>query len=133
MVIVDTSIWVQFFKKNNSKERRELDLLLVQNEVLMVGVVLAEVLQGARNQHEFERLRDHLSTLPYAQETRDTWTLIGALSYQLRQNGATLSLIDLLIAALAIQRKCEVYTLDQHFARVPGLTLHKVPEPKIGS
>ena len=124
MVIVDTSVWIQAFTARSTAEHKELDGLLNQNQVVMVGPVLAEILQGARSLEEFNRLRVRLAALPYAAATRETWDQSGALSYQLRQQGNPVGLVDLLISALALEHDHQLYTLDNHFHRVPGLKLY---------
>ena len=91
----------------------------------MVGVVLAEILQGARSPQEFDDLHGRLSVLPYVEATQETWARVGALSFQLRQRGQMVALVDLLIAALALEHGHQVYTLDEHFQRVPELRLHE--------
>ena len=126
MVIVDSSVWIQAFRRSSPQERFEVDRLLAQGEALIVGPVFAEVLQGARNSQEFDSLRDRLSALPYQEETIETWVRVGSLSYQLRRRGVALALVDVLIAALAIEGEHSLYTLDDHFQRVPGLKLHKI-------
>lgn len=125
MVIVDTSVWLQFLKVGDPQVRNEMNVLRAKGEVTVVGVVLAEILQGARNQQELEQLANWLTALPYLAETQETWAWVGSLSFQLRQRGAALPMMDLLIASLAIEHNCEVYTLDEHFQRVPGLCLHE--------
>ena len=129
MIIVDTSVWVQAFRINASPEHREVVRLLAQGEVSMVGAVLAEVLQGVRSQQEFERLRERVAALPYLDETKETWTRVAALSYQMRQSGQPVGTVDLLIAALALEHGCTLYTLDDHFQRIPGLALHQAGKP----
>ncbi|MBI4201219.1 MAG: PIN domain-containing protein [Chloroflexi bacterium] len=126
MVIVDTSVWVQFLRVKGSVEHLELDRLLAEGDAVMVGGVLAEILQGARSQQEFDGLNERLSALPYLEATQETWVRVGALSYQLRQRGVMVALGDLLIAALALEHDHQVYTLDEHFQRVPGLRLYEV-------
>ncbi|MBI4216080.1 MAG: PIN domain-containing protein [Chloroflexi bacterium] len=124
MVLIDTSVWIQAFRYDDSAERREVDSLLARREAVLAGAVLAEVLQGARNQQEFQRLRDRLTALPYLEETQETWVRAGRLSYQLRGRGVTVGLVDLLIAALAAEHGCAVYTRDEHLPSIPGLALH---------
>ncbi len=125
MVIVDTSIWVEAFRSKDSSERREVDRLLATGQVALVGPVLAEVLQGARDQSEFESLQDVFSALPYVEDGREVWARVGHLSYELRRHGSALGLIDLLVGALALQSGHSVYTSDTHFQRIPGLRLHE--------
>ena len=124
-VIVDTSVWLQFLKAGIPSVRTEMNLLRARGEIVMVGVVLAELLQGVRNQKELEQLADWFSPLPYLAETRDTWTRVGRLSYELRRRGAAVSLSDLVIAVLALEHDASIFTLDEHFQRIPGLKLHK--------
>ena len=128
MVIVDTSVWVTAFRAGASQERRELDRLLAAESVVIVGPVLAEVLLSARDEQEFDGLQSRLLALDYASETPQSWAKVGSLSYQLRQEGKTVGLVDLLIAALALEHGHELYSLDQHFQRMPGLQLYS-PQP----
>ncbi len=90
----------------------------------MAGPVLAEVLQGARSQQEYEQLYLRLTSLPYLDDTAETWARAGALSYELRLRGLAVNLVDLLIAALAMDHGHQVYTLDEHFRRIPGVELY---------
>ena len=90
----------------------------------MVGPVLAEILQGVRTLPEYEKLQGQVGQVPYLEETSDTWNKVGSLSYQLRRQGMALVLVDLLIASLALENDFELYTLDEHFQRIPGLRLH---------
>ena len=119
MVIAGTSVWVQFMRARNSPEHLELARLVRAGQTAMVGSVMAEVLRGARNQGEYERL-------PCVETNRATWAQVGLLSYRLRQEGSMLGVVDLTIAVLALEHGHAVHTLDEHFQRIPGLTLHRV-------
>jgi hypothetical protein len=124
MVVIDTSVWVQALRAAASREREEVDRLLAQEEAAIVGPVLAEVLQGARTQAELEGLYVRLTALPFLVATQHTWSRVGELSFQLRRDGASMSLVDILIATLAMEHDCALYTLDEHFHRIPGVRLH---------
>jgi predicted nucleic acid-binding protein len=43
----------------------------------------------------------------------------------LNQKGITVPLTDLLIAALSITHKCEIFTTDRHFNHMPELMIYK--------
>jgi len=120
MVIADTSVWIPFFNRPDSPEKTALDLLIDADEVAFVGVVLAELLQGCRTPSEREALSDALLALPYYEVTQSTWSQTGDLSAQ----SITLPLSDLIIAALAIERDCRIYSLDTHFKKIPGVHLY---------
>jgi predicted nucleic acid-binding protein len=124
MVIADTSVWIPFFNRPDSPQKTSLDLLIDTDEVSLVGVVLAELLQGCRTQAERDALSDALLALPYYEVTQSTWMQAGELSANLLRRGVTLPLSDLLIAALAIERDCRVYSSDHYFKKIPGLHLY---------
>ncbi len=124
MVIADTSVWIPFFTRPDSLEKAALDFLIGAVEVVLVGVVLAELLQGCRTPAERDSLSDALLALPYYEVARSTWSQAGDLSAPLLRRGITLPLSDLIIAALAIERNCRVYSLDGHFKKIPGLHLY---------
>ena len=80
MVIADTSVWIPFFNRPDSREKAALDLLIDNDEVALVGVVLAEVLQGCKTPSERATLSEALSALPYFEATSSTWIRVGDLS-----------------------------------------------------
>lgn len=125
MVIADTSVWIPFFNRPNSREKQTLDLLIDADDVALVGIVLAELLQGCRSHQERGELKDGLLALPYLEVTQSTWVNAGALSAGLLRKGITLPLSDLIIAALTIEHHCPVYSLDDHFRKIPDLPLFK--------
>ena len=125
MVVVDTSVWVDYLRNPQSGSGRAMDLLLFRGEVSMVGMVLSEILQGARTDSEFAALRDRLIALEFLEVTLETWIKVGEIALELRRLGSQVPLTDLTIAAVAMQHNQSVYTLDQHFQRVPGLELYE--------
>jgi len=52
------------------------------------------------------------------------WGKAGELSSSLRRKGTTIPLMDLIIAARALEHDTEVFTTDPHFEKIPGLKLH---------
>ena len=126
MIVADTSAWVQFLRRPDSPEGREMRSLIRQGQVALTGVVVAEVIQGARDEGHREELMDLLSALPFLQASYATWARAGLLSFRLRQAGQRLPLTDVAVAAVALEHDCPIFTLDDHFQRVPGLRLHEV-------
>jgi len=123
MVVVDTSIWISFFNRPSSVEKQVLHNLLDRDEVVLVGIILTELLQGVRSTVQRETLRNALMALPYIEVTVDTWLAAGDLSSTLLRKGITIAMPDLLIATLALEHSCSVYSLDSDFQRIPGLLL----------
>ena len=126
LVIVDTSVWVLYFRVPQSADGEEVERLITADEVAMVGVVYAELVQGARDKDELRVLGDRLEALPYLEAKKGTWRSAGQILLSLRRQGRTISVPDALIASLALEGGHQLYTLDEHFQRVPGLRLHEV-------
>jgi predicted nucleic acid-binding protein len=54
------------------------------------------------------------------------WKLAGNLDAKLRKNGVTIPPMDILIAKVSIHYSVPLFTLDEHFNSIPGLSLFKV-------
>jgi predicted nucleic acid-binding protein len=123
-VIVDTTIWIEFFRSPDSTVANHLKDLLRQRRVVMAGMVMAEILQGVKAPKEANLVLTSFTKLPYSEMTKDRWQQAGEISASLRRKGTTIPLSDLIIAACALAEGCEVYTLDPHFKRIPGVKIH---------
>ena len=122
-VLVDTSIWVEYFNRPESEYAERLTELLEIEVVYITGIILAELLQGAKTHAEFNLLRNNLKVLPLLKETDKTWEKVGKLSFDLQRKGIVIPLSDCLIAVLAQENNCQVFTLDNHFTHIPQLEI----------
>lgn len=125
MVVADTTVWIEFFNDPESEEKHVIDLLIDGDELALVGPVLAELLQGCRTAGEASTILDHVSALPFLEMSFSAWRRAGEISSSLRRKGTTLPLMDVIISALALEHNAEVFTVDPHFDKIPGLKLHK--------
>ena len=121
LVLVDTWIWVPFFNRPGSLEKETVDRLLDDDRCVIVGPILAEVLQGFRRDAEADWVASILKGLRYVEASRDEWVAAARLGRQPAGRGHRLPLRDLLIAATAIRRGFSVCTIDPHFDLVDGL------------
>lgn len=128
MVLVDTSIWIDFFQAPDSNTATILESLIRDhNRIAVCGIVLQEVLQGIRAPKSFESVRERLLKFPFIEFQRETWLLAASLYRDLRAVGITLPSVDVSIAAIAIQNDMQLFTNDRHFdevAKVSGLRLY---------
>jgi hypothetical protein len=124
-IIVDTCVWIEFFRNPQSPVTLRLSTLLRERRVIMVGMVLAEIIQGVKVPKEAKLVRENLKKLSYLEMTLDIWEKAGEISASLRKNGITIPLTDLIIAAMALSEDLEVFTIDPHFKEVHGLRLYK--------
>ena len=107
--------------------RASLRTMIRAQQTALVGVVLAELLQGCRSTKEADTILANLAGLRFLETNFSTWKRAGELSASLRRKGITIPLSDFIIAALAVEHHCEVYTLDPPFEQIPDLTLHRPP------
>lgn len=125
MVVADTTVWIEFFNDPESDEKHAIDLLIDENELALVGPVLSELLQGCRTAGEANTILDHVSALTFLEMDFSLWRRTGELSSSLRRRGTTVPLMDIVIAALAMEHDAEVFTTDPHFEKIPGLKLYR--------
>jgi tRNA(fMet)-specific endonuclease VapC len=123
-ILVDTTIWIEFFR-GGSKIADHLEMLLKESAVSTCGIVMFEVLQGIKSESEKNKILDILLTLPYIEMMKKLWQSAAALSILLKNNGSNLPLSDILIASIAIENDLPIYTIDNHFTQIPNLKLYK--------
>ena len=76
MILVDTSVWIDLFAGRDSPHVKALELLVTNREDLCIcGVILAEVLQGIKDDKEYNQTNSILSNLIFLPMTRDTFVL----------------------------------------------------------
>ena len=124
-VLVDTSIWVEYFNKPDSEAGQLVEDLLRDQRVVGAGTVLTELLQGAKAKKEFDSILQGMLALPFLETTLDTWIEAGRISYELRKKGVTVPTTDVVIASLAQENNCMIFTLDHHFNQIPGINLYR--------
>ncbi len=122
-VLVDTSIWVEYFNRPESEYAQRLAEFLEVEVVYITGIILAELLQGAKTHAEFNLLRNSLKVLPSLMETEKNWEKAGKLSFELQREGTVIPLTDCLIGVLAQENNCQIFTLDNHFTHIPQLEI----------
>ena len=123
-ILADTSVWIEFFKQN-SATGDALEALILEEAVWTCGIVLFELVQGVRAEKEKTQILTTVSHLKYAEMSKTLWQKAGDLSASLREKGLALPHSDIFIAAIAIEYNLSIFTLDEHFAQIPGVKLYK--------
>jgi predicted nucleic acid-binding protein len=119
LILVDSSIWIEFFRHPQAPASLVLDHLLAHRLVCTTGLVKAEVVPGARSARDFRRLRLLFDALPLAPERDGFWVHLTRFRYRLHVKGVLgISIPDLMIATVAIQNQKLVFTADEDFTRM---------------
>ena len=117
MILVDSSVWVDYFNGQATRETDFLDDLLGTEPVAIGDLILAEVLQGFRSHADYEAAKELLASLT-------TYGLLGAAlavktaeNYRaLRRRGITVrKTVDAIIATFCIERRTPLLYSDRDF------------------
>jgi predicted nucleic acid-binding protein len=118
-VLIDTSGWICFFSRRGYEDmKKNISILLDEDRVAIAGPILAELIQGAKDVVEKQNIKDYAKGLYWLQTTDEHWHRSGELSFQLRRKGVTRSIIDTLIAVLAMDYQCALLHKDTDFDRI---------------
>lgn len=119
MILVDTSVWVEILR-NKTGTVVEVFRKRIGTEIcVFCRFTQLELLQGARDEQEWRRLDDYLSTQYYLEATENTWREAARIYFELRREGVTLSSpVDCCIAQLAIESDLLLLHRDQDFEKI---------------
>jgi predicted nucleic acid-binding protein len=130
LILVDTSVWIDFFSSSPGHAGSELRRMIEDVEPFaLTGVVVTEVLQGLTR--DVSRIDSFLSMWDLLEPRGfSTYREASAISRLARSKGITLTTIDSLIAATALEHRASLFSLDKDFsriARITALQLHPLP------
>ena len=111
MIIVDTSIWIEFFR-GNEPHFEQVSKILERNDALALSPIFGELLQGAKSNHERAILMDFWSNLPKLTEN-EMFIRAGAESSRNKWTDKGVGLIDAMIIVAAKETSSFVWTLDK--------------------
>ena len=117
MLIVDASVWIDFFADRDTPEVDLLDRALQREPVGVGDLTLCEVLQGIRSEEQFRRVRDELLRLGVIPVVDTDIALKAAQNYRsLRRRGITVRrTMDILIATFCIEHGHVLLHNDRDF------------------
>jgi predicted nucleic acid-binding protein len=118
VVLVDTSVWIDYFNGKVCSETDQLDALLGTGEILTGDLILAELLQGFARDADFRRARQLMDNLPCADLVGRAVAVRAAEHFRrLRRQGITVrKTIDVLIATFCIVNEHVLLHRDKDFA-----------------
>lgn len=117
MILVDTSVWIDYFNGVENSHTNALDIAIVEGKAALGDLILLEILQGFRNDRDYKTAQKTLATL-------DQYEMFGkkmvgkcAENYrQLRKKGITIrKTTDVIIATFCIEQNLPLLFLDRDF------------------
>ncbi|MDH4200945.1 MAG: PIN domain-containing protein [Spirochaetia bacterium] len=128
MIVVDTSVWIDYFRKSNLALKKELDRLILADQVLLPVIVKLEILTGL-SKTNFTKIQSYLDAFPEAKPTDRTWLHIARAIQTGINHGIRFSVTDLTIGILAVESKANVWSLDNDFREMEKLGLVTLKNP----
>jgi predicted nucleic acid-binding protein len=120
MVLVDTTVWIDFFTDRNEPHVSMLQNLIENEEDLcLCGVILAEVLQGIRSDTDFTKTKEYLNDLILLPMRYQTFLQAAEIYRSLRKKGVTIRKpVDCMIASVAIEYDIHLLHNDRDFDHI---------------
>ena len=130
MILVDSSVWIDYFKGAMTAQTERLDQLLGREPLAIGDLILVEVLQGFADEREFNEARKRLASLMVVELGGQEIAIQAARNFRaLRSLGVTVrKTIDTVIATRCIESGYDLLHNDRDFdpfARYLGLRVVK--------
>lgn len=120
VILVDTSVWIDFFAGRDLKPVQCLERAILDNEdIALCGIVLTEILQGIADDRSYRRVPQYLEPLIMLPMTDAVFIRAADIYRALRKKGTTIRKTnDCLIAATALEYHCHLLHHDRDFAAI---------------
>jgi len=136
MVLVDTTVWIDFFSGKSTSGVDELERLLNEGEdICTCGIILTEVLQGIREGEDYQRTLSRFDSFLYLPMNRQVFVRAAEIYRSLRHRGITIRKpVDCVIASVAIEHDIAFLHNDRDFDPIEthcGLRVLKISKKPI--
>jgi predicted nucleic acid-binding protein len=117
VIVVDSSVWIDFLNGRNAPHVRRLRAVLGMDEIIVGDLMLCEVLQGLDSEEEAREVETLLRRFEIVSMTGDTIAVAAARNFRaLRRHGITIrKTIDLLIGTWCIENRKPLLHNDADF------------------
>ena len=117
MILVDTSIWIDYFNGIETRQTNILDIALIDGTVAIGDMIVMEILQGFRSDKDYNKAKKSLATLEQYEMFGQGMVTKCADNYRaLRKRGITIrKTADVIIASFCIDNKIPLLFSDRDF------------------
>lgn len=128
MILVDSSVWIDYFNGKKTGKTDWLDAALGNEPIITGDLILTEVLQGFQNDDDFSTARKLLLSFPFMEMVGQELAIKSALNYRfLRKNGVTVrKTIDVMIGTFCIHHHLSLLHDDRDFDPMERLLKLKI-------
>jgi predicted nucleic acid-binding protein len=117
LILVDSSVWIDYFRGSITAQTEKLDQLLSSEPLAIGDLILTEVLQGFANERDFNKARKMLTALTVVELGGQETAIQAARNFRaLRKRGVTVrKTIDTVIATRCIESGYDLLHSDRDF------------------
>ena len=128
ILLADTNIIIDYWKNVSDA----LDKVFNTNDVIIPGIVRAELLHGSRSEKNQKNIHDNLAEFDTLNLEGDDWEALGDQLYEYRVHGVTVPMADAIIASIALIYGIPIWSRDGHFdlmrSVIPELKVYRTEE-----
>ncbi len=118
MIVIDTSVWIDFFRGNKSEKVNQLKLILNSDETIVIpAIIYVEILQGIKEEKRYNKIKSFLDTFKFIPFSDKKTFLKAVKIYRVcRNKGFTIkNTIDCLIASVVTENDFTFLHNDRDF------------------
>ena len=117
MILVDSSVWIDYFNGRKTAATDWLDDALGSKPLMVGDIILTEVLQGFQSDKDFKTAKELLLTFPFMEMLGQELAIRSAMNYRyLRKKGVTVrKTIDVLIGTFCLHNRISLLHSDKDF------------------
>lgn len=122
MILVDTSVWIDYFNGFNDEEKvkKLIEALKKEEDLYVTDIILTEILQGIKEDSKYTIVKNSILALKFVHaKNYKTYIYASDIYRECRKNGITIrKTIDCLIAAIAIENNLIILSKDKDFVNI---------------
>jgi len=111
MILIDTSVWIEFFRQNAMYTER-IESLLETREIITIEPVFAELLYGARQKQDRDMILSYWNILPKITFGMNSMLAASEFANNNKYYQSGIGLMDAVIIKFAIDGNHSIWTLD---------------------
>ena len=131
-ILADTNVFIKYWK-NKGDSDLEIIKTIENEDIVVCGVIRAELLHGARTEKEMNRYINLLSAFDELEMNETDWDTVGGNLREMRINGLNVPFADAIIATMGLKYGVSIWSYDQHFQKIkeimPDLKLYELGAP----
>jgi len=129
-LLIDTSVWSEALRRKDksldSSETLVRRIIENNDEIVIIGIILQEILSGITDKKLFSEIETILNDFSYIDIMKEDYIYAAELRNKCKQKGIIAGSYDFLIAGVAIRNKLALVTYDKDFINISKYTELKI-------